>query len=395
MSRLREDVCWWDERDPMGMKRRLYEVLEAGRPDDRVSRVFDAIMVVLIVTNVAAAAAVTVASVEATYAKQLLWFEIVSVAIFTLEYSLRLWVSTEHLSLARMPPWRARLRFARSPFALIDLLAILPFFLGLLFPLIDLRALRIFRLLRLLKLARYSPALATLGRVVADERRALMAGLLIMVALLVVSATAMYQAERLAQPDLFGSIPQAMWWAMSTLTTVGYGDAVPITAVGRFIGGIVMVFGLGMFAMPVAIIASGFSSEIHRRDFVVTWGMVARVPLFTRLDALSVARITSLLSAKVVERGTVITRRGESPEAMYFIASGEVEVDTKPEATRLGEGEFFGEIALIRGIKRMATVRAVTRCRLLMLGADDFAELMEQDGDLREAVTAVAERRMQ
>ncbi len=384
-----------DDGDLMGLKRRLYEVIEAGRPDDRASQVFDAAMVVLIVANVAAAAAVTVAAVEAAYATQLLWFEIASVAVFTVEYGLRLWVSTEHPALARMTPWRARWRFASSPFALIDLLAILPFFLALVLPLVDLRALRIFRLLRLLKLARYSPALATLGRVVADERRALMAGLLIMVALLVVSATAMYQAERLVQPDLFGSIPQAMWWAMATLTTVGYGDAVPITAVGRFIGGIVMVFGLGMFALPVAIIASGFSSEIHRRDFVVTWGMVARVPLFAGLDALSVARITNLLHSKVVEAGTVITRRGETPEAMYFIASGEIEVDTKPAATRLGEGEFFGEIALIRGIKRMATVRAVTRCRLLVLGADDFAELMDQDSDLYGAVSAVVEQRTQ
>lgn len=384
-----------DDGDLMGLKRRLYEVIEAGRPDDRASQVFDGVMVVLIVANVAAAAAITVAAVEAAYATQLLWFEIGSVAVFTVEYGLRLWVSTEHPALARMTPWRARRRFATSPLAVIDLLAILPFFLALVLPLVDLRVLRIFRLLRLLKLARYSPALATLGRVVADERRALLAGLLIMVALLVVSATAMYQAERLVQPDLFGSIPQAMWWAMATLTTVGYGDAVPITAVGRLIGGIVMVFGLGMFALPVAIIASGFANEIHRRDFVVTWGMVARVPLFAGLDALSVARITNLLHSKVVEAGTVITRRGETPEAMYFIASGEIEVDTKPAATRLGEGEFFGEIALIRGVKRVATVRAVTRCRLLVLGADDFAELMDQDSDLYEAVSAVVEQRTQ
>ncbi len=378
----------------MRARRRLYEMLEAGGPDDLASRVFDGFMVILIVANVVAAAAGTVASVEDQYGRPLLWFEIVSVAIFTVEYALRLWVSTEHLPLARYGPVKARLRFACSPFALIDLVAILPFYLALVFPLLDLRALRLFRLLRLLKLVRYSPALATLGRVVADERRALTAAILIMLALITISATAMYQVERLVQPETFGSIPKAMWWATATLTTVGYGDAVPVTAIGRLVGGLVMIFGLAMYALPVGIIASGFSNEIHRRDFVVTWGMVARVPLFARLDALSVARISNLLRSKAVDPGTVIMRRGDTPEAMYFIASGTARVDTKPEPTELGEGEFFGELALLRGSKRMMTVRAVTRCRLLVLAAEDFRELMERDGDLREAVTMVAERRM-
>jgi voltage-gated potassium channel len=375
-------------------KHRLYQILEAGHPGDRTSNVFDWVMITLIVANVVAAMADTIEAVHQGYEPQLWAFEVFSVAVFTVEYAARLWVSTEHAALSGSSPLKARLRFAVGPYALIDLLAILPFYLALFLPVVDLRFLRIFRLLRLLKLARYSPALATLWRVLADERRALLAALLIMMALLVVASTAIYYAERHVQPEVFGSIPSAMWWAMATLTTVGYGDVVPVTVVGRLIGGMVMIMGLAMFALPVAIVASGFAGEIHRRDFVVTWGMVARVPLFAKLDALSVSRITNLLRARVVAPGTAIFRRGDPPDAMYFVVSGEAEVDLRPEPLRLREGDFFGELALLREGRRSASVRAITRCRLLVLDRDDFRELMEIDGDLREAITEIAEERL-
>jgi voltage-gated potassium channel len=375
-------------------KHRLYQILEAGHPGDRASNVFDWVMITLIVANVVAAMADTIEAVHQGYEPQLWAFEVFSVAVFTVEYAARLWVSTEHAALSGSSPLKARLRFAVGPYALIDLLAILPFYPALFLPVVDLRFLRIFRLLRLLKLARYSPALATLWRVLADERRALLAALLIMMALLVVASTAIYYAERHVQPEVFGSIPSAMWWAMATLTTVGYGDVVPVTVVGRLIGGMVMIMGLAMFALPVAIVASGFAGEIHRRDFVVTWGMVARVPLFAKLDALSVSRITNLLRARVVAPGTAIFRRGDPPDAMYFVVSGEAEVDLRPEPLRLREGDFFGELALLREGRRSASVRAITRCRLLVLDRDDFRELMEIDGDLREAITEIAEERL-
>lgn len=375
-------------------KLRLFQILEARHPGDRASLAFDWFMIVLIVANVAAAMADTIETVHQDHGSQLWLFEVISVAIFTMEYLARLWVCTEHATLSGTSPLKARLRFAVSPFALIDLLAILPFYLALFHPAVDLRFLRIFRLLRLLKLARYSPALATLGRVLVDERRALFAALLIMIAMLVVASTAMYYAERHVQPEAFGSIPSAMWWAVATLTTVGYGDAVPITGSGRLIGGLVMIMGLAMFAMPVAIVASGFAGEIHRRDFVVTWGMVARVPLFAKLDALSVSRITNLLRARVVAPGTAIFRRGDPPDAMYFVVSGEAELDLRPDPLRLREGDFFGELALLRESRRSTTVRAITRCRLLVLDRDDFQELMEVDGDLREAITEIAEERL-
>lgn len=378
------------------LKRRVFRMLEAASPDDRLGLLCDWVMIALILANVAAAVAETVAVLSARYGGAFRAFEIFSVAVFTIEYAARLWVCTEHISLKDYGPIKARLRFAVGPFAVIDLIAILPFYLALFLPAADLRVLRVFRLLRLFKLARYSPALATLWRVLVDERRALAAALIIMLGLLTLSATAMYYAERAAQPAVFGSIPSAMWWALATLTTVGYGDVVPVTTLGRAIGGLVMIFGLGMFALPIGIIASGFASEIRRRDFVVTWGLVARVPIFAKLDALSVSRITNLLRARVVQPGTTIMHQGDVADAMYFIASGEVEIaiEGAHEPVNLSDGDFFGEIALLRHSERSATARALTRCRLLVLEVDDFNELMAADADLRAAISAVAERRL-
>ncbi len=375
-------------------KQRLYHILERGQPEDPLSQVVDWVLILLIVANVAAAAAGTVEPLYERH-KEAFWaFEVFSVAIFTVEYLCRLWVCTEHLSLSGDGPIKARLKFAVSPYSLIDLLAILPFYLALFVPTADLRFLRVFRLLRLLKLTRYSPALATLWQVLVNERRALAAALLIMVILLIISSTAIYHVEHDVQPENFGSIPAAMWWAIATLTTVGYGDVVPLTGLGRAIGGLVMILGLAMFALPVGIIASGFATEIHRRDFVVTWGMVARVPIFAKLDALSVSRITNLLRARVVTPDTTIFRRGDQPDAMYFIASGEAEVDLKPEPLRLRDGDFFGEIALLHGTPRAATIRTVTQCRLLVLDKEDFKDLLETDSDMRQAIFEVTEQRL-
>ena len=173
---------------------------------------------------------------------------------------------------------------------------------------IDLRMLRVLRLFRLLKLVRFSPALQTLKRVVAHEWRAL---LLMMMMALSFSATTIYFLERDVQPQTFGSIPASAWWALETLTTVGYGDVTPATPLGKVFGGIVMLFGLCMYALPVAIIATGFNQESARHEFVVTWSMVARVSLFSALDAAEVAEVTKLLYTKMFKAGASIVTAGE------------------------------------------------------------------------------------
>ena len=313
--------------------------------------------------------------------------------MFTLEYATRLWICTEHHEVEESSAIRTRLRFAMSHYALIDLMAILTFYLGALVT-VDLRFLSIFRLVRLLKLARYSPALSGLGRVVYDERRALLGDLIIMSGLVLFASSIIYLIERELQPDAFGSIPQAMWWAIATLTTVGYGDVTPITPVGRLFGALIMVFGLAMFALPVGILASGFATEIHRRDFVIRWGMLTRVPLFSKLDAESISRIANLLRAREVPPNIVLTHAGDRSDSMYFILSGEVEVEMPTGTTTLSEGDFFGEIGLLRDAVRSATVITKSSCRLMLLEVSDFHRLLQQSPELRRALEEGAMQRL-
>jgi voltage-gated potassium channel len=168
----------------------------------------------------------------------------------------------------------------------------------------------VLRLFRLLKLVRYSPALQTLGRVLSDEYSALLGALLVMLVLLLFASTGIYFLEHDAQPDKFGSIPASAWWALSTLTTVGYGDVVPVTPWGKVLGGVVMLLGICMVALPVAIIATGFTQESSRHQFVVTWSMVARVPLFANMDESEVAEITKLLYTRNFMPGVPMVRAG-------------------------------------------------------------------------------------
>ncbi len=376
------------------LKRRLFQVLEAGQAGDSISRVVDTALVVLIIANVLAVLVGTVDSIADKHGSALTAFEWFSVAIFSIEYGLRLWVCERNPIWRSYGPFVGRLRFAMTPMALIDLVAILPFYLAILIPGMDLRALRVFRLLRLFKLVRYSPALVTMGRVVALEWRALSASLLVMMALLVTASTAMYYVEGDDQPEAFASIPAAMWWAVATLTTVGYGDVVPVTFPGRLIGGIVMVFGLGMFALPIDIIASGFANEIHRREFVITWGMVAKVPLFEDLNAVTIARIASALRSRSVRAKERIYSKGDPADAMYFVASGQVEIRLPKGAVRFEEGEFFGEVALLEESDRASTAVALTDCRLMVLDSSDFRELMRIDPDLRKTIRTVSDHRI-
>jgi voltage-gated potassium channel len=218
------------------------------------------------------------------------------------------------------------------------------------------------RLFRLLKLVRYSPALQTLARVVADEYRALIGALLVILVLLLFASTGAYFFEREAQPDAFGSIPAAAWWALATLTTVGYGDVVPITPWGKLLGGVVMLLGVCMFALPVAIIATGFSQESSRHQFVVTWSMVARVPLFAAMDEAEVAEITKLLYTRNYLPGVPMVRAGDTGDGMFLIASGEAFVDlTGGKKIVLKTGDFFGEMALLERRRHPEIIRRIRK----------------------------------
>jgi voltage-gated potassium channel len=377
----------------MTLRQRVHDVLDFGSEYDPVTQAVNIFLVTLILLNVAAFAAETVPEIGQRFGSAFELFNLVSVAIFTIEYVLRLWSCVELPYLRALPNWSRRAKYASRPLMVIDLIAILPFYLGFLVGM-DLRFLRVFRLFRFLKLARYSPALVALGRVFANERRALFGALLVMLALLLFASSGIYFLERHAQPEIFGSIPSAAWWALATLTTVGYGDVVPVTALGRVFGGLIMIFGLGMFALPIGIIATGFSHEANRREFVITWGMVARVPIFAQLEAAVVAQIGALLHSHSYQEGELIIRAGDVADAMYFIASGEVAVDADEGQVRLGEGDFFGEMALLYRRQREHNVTAVTQCRVLVLDKMDFERLTHRQPELLSHIRSVAEARL-
>jgi len=373
-------------------RRRVHETLELGASGDLASRLFDAVLIILVLSNAAAFTLGTVPWFEQRYQTQLYWFEVISVSIFTVEYIARLWSCVEVPTLRDKSPLQARLHYATHPLLLIDLLVIAPFFLSFLLP-VDFRILRILWLLRLLKLARYSPALQTLALVLHTERRALFGALLVMLCLLLFASTGIYYIERHVQPDVFGSVPASMWWSLSTLTTVGYGDVVPLTPLGRLFGGLIMLFGLGMFALPIGIIATGFSQESSRRDFVISWSLVASVPFFAKLDISDIATIMPMLNSSTYQPHELIVSRGDVAHSMYFIASGSVAVETEEGEVSLCEGDYFGEMALIDGRRREHTVRAKTKCRLLELDARDYHWLLQDRPDLREAIAKTARER--
>jgi len=179
-----------------------------------------------------------------------------------------------------------------------------------------------------------------------------------------------------------------------TMATVGYGDVVPVTPLGKLFGGVVMVVGIAMFAVPAGILASGFAAEIRKRDFVVTWHTVARMPLFAGLEASRIAEITGLLKRRVIPARTAVVHRGEPADAMFFIMAGEVEVEVPPHPVRLGPGQYFGEIALLRDTVRTATVVARKETQLLALDATDFRNLLEAHPELKAQIDAVAEQRV-
>ncbi len=149
------------------------------------------------------------------------------------------------------------------------------------------------------------------------------------------SATAMHMAEGKVQPDKLGTIPDAMWWAIVTLGTIGYGDVVPVTAAGRLVATGTIMSSLIIMALPIGIIANAFAQQLHRRDFVVTWTMVSRVPLFAGLSASDVGDILKLLIARRVDAGEIIARRGAEADSMVFIVKGEVEITLGGRKVRL------------------------------------------------------------
>jgi voltage-gated potassium channel len=381
-------------RPPRGWRHRCYELLEHGSPGDWGSRVVDGLIILLVVVSLTSVALESVPALAASQHGLFIAIEIVALVVFSIEYALRLWAAAEHPLYRHLPAPLAALKYATSAAGIIDLIAVLPFwFAFVLAP--EFQILLVLRVVRFLKLGRYSPAIRSLLDALYAERRALTGCFVILIGAALVMATLMYLVERHAQPGKFGTIPDAMWWAIATLGTIGYGDVVPVTPLGRILATCTIFLGLVMVALPVGIVATAFADDIHRREFIVTWGMVARVPLFAGLDANQIAEIMRLLQSQRIEAGTVIARRGEPAHSMYFVAAGEVEIDLPDRCIRLGAGHFFGEIAVLRKARRSATVRAVSRTSLLVLDARDVHILMDQEPRIAQRIQETARQRVE
>ncbi len=368
-------------------RKRTYQVLEGRVHGDGLSRIVHAALVVLVVVSVLVVILESVPSLEARYGRAFLAMEVAAAVIFSAEYLLRLWSAVEHPPLKRLGPWQARWRFAREPAMIVDLVAVLPILLTLLLP-DDLKVLMIFRLIRFFKLGRYSPGMRSLLEAIAQERRALLACLIILCGVMIVAAAAMHMVESTAQPEKFGSIPESMWWAIITLTTVGYGDAFPVTPLGKVVAGLTALCGIVMLALPVGIIATSFAEVIRRRDFVITWEMVARAPLFQDMDSAQVAEIIRVMRSEMVETGEVIARKGDQAECVFVVATGSLELVGTHGRRICGAGEAVGDAAVLAGEPWEQTVRARELTRLLAIDRDDFHALAERDQTFARAVAA-------
>lgn len=375
------------------IKRLLHDGLERQAIGGPVATSLRAALILLIALNIIAFVLQTVPTLEQRYRTAFDVMLHVSMAVFTVEFLLRVWVAPLHPEGMYTQPLRGRIRFLLTPVMLADLATLLPYYLGIA-PFHDLRFVRIIRLLWMLDITRHLPAIATLGRVLKRERRTLSAVLLIMLTMLFIASSLVFQLEHAQQPERFTTIPHAIWWGMATLTTVGYGDVVPVSTMGRVLGVVIMLLGVGTFALPAGILASAFSEERKRRNFMLTWHLVAEVPLFASLNAREIADIATLLHPIEFMTNEVVFHRGDVADSMYFIVAGELEVELAAQPRRMVRGEYFGELGLLRQQPRSATVIATTHAELLELDARDLHRLFEQQPRLRAAILAEADRRL-
>ena len=373
------------------MRDRLYELLEHDHLPYSVGSRFVRLIVCIIVIDVLAMILASVPEFDARFGALFTVVKVGAVMVFALEYAARLWSVAGH-SPRKSSPAQDRIEYALSSLGIIDLMAFLPASIALIAG--SRSTLVLLGMLPFFKLVRYSPAMRSLLSALHAERRTLIGCLAILVGAVLVFASLLYAIEHDVQPDKFGTIPDAMWWAIVTLGTVGYGDVVPVTALGKLVSVFTIIGGLTMIALPVEIISTAFADEVRRRDFVVTWGMLARVPLFSHLSASEIADIMRLLRAQTIESGEILVRRGDAATSMYFITAGEVEIELPSQRVRLSDGTFFGEIALLHRTKRSGTVTATRKTKLLALDAQDFHALIERVPALAAHVHRTAKARL-
>ncbi|HEV2678311.1 MAG TPA: cyclic nucleotide-gated ion channel [Aliidongia sp.] len=356
-----------------------------------VYRVFDALLVLVGIGSAVAATQPDLPPFVAAgclYAIAAIW------GWFVLDYLARVWVAPANRDLKDRTLWQIRLEWIQSRNGVIDLGSVLPLAVGLVFAAWTPSGAPLLAVFWISRFARYTTGLDMLWRVLARERQPVLGVFLIFVLVMLLAAVLAYHTERLVQPERFGSLSMALWWAVTTLTTTGYGDSVPTTPFGRLLAGFVMICGITVFGLLAGILATGFSNELRRRDFLRNWDLVAQVPFLHDVGPGTIADLANMLRPREVPARTVLARRGQPGDCMYFIVQGEVEALVKPKPHLMGPGQFFGEIALLTGGPRTATVVTITQCRLLVLDIADFRAIAASRPELLEVIQGEADRRL-
>ena len=260
------------------------------------------------------------------------------------------------------------------------------------FSIYDLRVLRLFRLFDIFSNSRFLMPTSTLIKTIVKQRNALLGSQIMVISILLVVSTFIYFLESSVQPEVFGSIPATMWWGIATLTTVGYGDVVPMTDLGKLLASFTMLVGIGMFALPAAILASAYYEEIQKKNFLVSFEAIASVPLFQSLPIGAVGKINEKLQVVLVSEHETIFSKGEEADSMFIIEYGKVKVDLE-QPVFLVAGDFFGEMGLLGNLPRNATLIAADDTKLLELTKSDLAELSEEHpGLFKELELSVSNR---
>jgi len=312
-------------------------------------------------------------------------FQIVCVFFFA-EYVLRLTAARGATGAGGRGRWRSRLAWATSLGGTFDFLGALP---GVVVVLLDPRYASSLGFIWLFKIDFGWSKSNLIRTAIFNERRILaQIGAQVFVFSLL-SSSLLYLLERSSQPEVFGSIPAVLWYTIVTISTVGYGDVVPQTVLGRLLAGIMMVYAIIAFGLVFGAIGLGLAEEIRRRNFIVVWTFVARVPAFSYLPAVRIAQVSALLEPWSLRRGDAVTARGDSADAMYFIVKGEVRISGSGGNPILSAGDYFGEEALVLNARRAGTAIAQSDCDLLRLRANQLRKLMLRHADLAEAVRAV------
>ena len=250
--------------EKISLRVKAYQLLESDTESNITAKVVTWLLIILIISNVAATIVASEAEYFALYKGSFILFEKISLTIFCIEYLLRVWCCVEAKKYQDHSKLKSRINYILTPMALIDLIAVLPFVIAMFFS-IDLRTLRLIRVLRLLKLTHYFKGLNIFISVIAKESKSITAAVVMMTFLIIIAASLMHSIEGRIQPESFGSIIQSLWWAVVTMTTVGYGDVVPVTITGKIISTFIMLIGVGLVALPAGMLAARFGEELRER----------------------------------------------------------------------------------------------------------------------------------